>query len=64
MNAVLSVSFSVYCFHLTGQIYFDDLHQDKDYNPWRSYRQSKLANVLFTRELAKRLQGTVAFSNP
>ncbi|XP_036962394.1 retinol dehydrogenase 12-like [Acanthopagrus latus] len=44
--------------HERGQIYFDDLHQDKDYNPWRSYRQSKLANVLFTRELAKRLQGT------
>ncbi|XP_073327851.1 retinol dehydrogenase 12-like [Pagrus major] len=44
--------------HEKGQIYFDDIHQDKDYNPWRSYRQSKLANVLFTRELAKKLQGT------
>lgn len=44
--------------HERGQIYFDDIHQDKDYNPWKSYSQSKLANVLFTRELAKRLQGT------
>lgn len=44
--------------HEKGQIHFDDINQDKDYKPWRSYSQSKLANVLFTRELAKRLQGT------
>ncbi|XP_070827875.1 retinol dehydrogenase 12-like [Chaetodon trifascialis] len=44
--------------HERGQIYFDDIHQEKDYSPWKSYRQSKLANVLFTRELAHRLQGT------
>lgn len=44
--------------HERGQIYFDDINLDKDYNPWKSYRQSKLANVLFTRELAKRLHGT------
>ncbi|XP_031716847.1 retinol dehydrogenase 11-like isoform X1 [Anarrhichthys ocellatus] len=46
------------CFHSTGQIYFDDIHQEKDYHPWKSYAQSKLANVLFTRKLAKKLQGT------
>ncbi|XP_071388307.1 retinol dehydrogenase 12-like [Centroberyx affinis] len=44
--------------HERGQIYFDDIHQDKDYHPWKCYGQSKLANVLFTRELATRLQGT------
>ncbi|KAM7396698.1 hypothetical protein PAMP_019721 [Pampus punctatissimus] len=44
--------------HENGQIYFDDINQDKDYHPWKSYSQSKLANVLFTRELAKKLQGT------
>ncbi|KAK9516703.1 hypothetical protein VZT92_024621 [Zoarces viviparus] len=44
--------------HQRGQIYFDDIHQEKDYRPWKSYAQSKLANVLFTRELAKKLQGT------
>lgn len=44
--------------HERGQIYFDDINQEKDYQPWKSYGQSKLANVLFTRELAKRLQGT------
>ncbi|KAJ8344068.1 hypothetical protein SKAU_G00313970 [Synaphobranchus kaupii] len=44
--------------HEKGKIYFDDINQDKDYNPTYSYRQSKLANVLFSRELASRLQGT------
>ncbi|XP_047453258.1 retinol dehydrogenase 13-like [Mugil cephalus] len=44
--------------HERGQIYFDDINQEKQYNPWKSYSQSKLANVLFTRELANRLQGT------
>lgn len=45
----------------TGKIYFDDINLEKDYHPWKSYRQSKLANVLFTRELAKRLQGTIFY---
>ncbi|XP_037306678.1 retinol dehydrogenase 14-like [Pungitius pungitius] len=44
--------------HERGQIYFDDIHQEKDYQPWKSYSRSKLANVLLTRELANKLQGT------
>jgi NAD(P)-dependent dehydrogenase (short-subunit alcohol dehydrogenase family) len=44
--------------HRVGKIDFDDLNLDKDYTPFKSYAQSKLANVLFTRELAKRLKGT------
>lgn len=48
------------CVH-TGEIYFDDINLEKDYHPWKSYRQSKLANVLFTRELAKRLEGIVHY---
>ncbi len=31
---------------------------EKDYNPFKSYQRSKVCNVLFTRALAKRLQGT------
>jgi NAD(P)-dependent dehydrogenase (short-subunit alcohol dehydrogenase family) len=31
---------------------------EKSYNGWSAYTQSKLANVLFTKELAKRLEGT------
>lgn len=34
------------------------MHSVQSYEPWVAYRQSKLCNVLFTRELAKRLQGT------
>ncbi|XP_069019314.1 retinol dehydrogenase 13-like [Embiotoca jacksoni] len=44
--------------HERGYIYFNDINQDKDYHPWKSYSQSKLANVLFTKELANRMQGT------
>ncbi|MEU9128422.1 oxidoreductase [Kitasatospora sp. NPDC048540] len=34
---------------------FDDLNSEKSYRPWRAYQQSKLANLLFTRELQHRL---------
>lgn len=44
--------------HETGRIHFDDINLDKDYDGDVSYRQTKLANVLFCRELAARLQGT------
>ncbi|XP_061414468.1 retinol dehydrogenase 13-like isoform X1 [Lethenteron reissneri] len=44
--------------HTRGKIHFDDINLDQNYNPGTSYNQSKLANVLFTRELARRLQGT------
>jgi NAD(P)-dependent dehydrogenase (short-subunit alcohol dehydrogenase family) len=41
-----------------GQIYRDDLMSEKSYNKYRAYGQSKLANILFSNELAKRLEGT------
>jgi NAD(P)-dependent dehydrogenase (short-subunit alcohol dehydrogenase family) len=37
---------------------FDDIEGKKRYNGWVAYGQSKLANVMFTYELARRLQGT------
>jgi NAD(P)-dependent dehydrogenase (short-subunit alcohol dehydrogenase family) len=42
--------------HYWGRIDFDDLNSEKRYNPTRAYGQSKLANLLFIRELARRLQ--------
>lgn len=44
--------------HKKGKINFQDLNSDKEYDPGKAYDQSKLANVLFTKELAKRLEGT------
>jgi retinol dehydrogenase 14 len=41
-----------------GRIDFEDLQGEKSYSGARAYSQSKLANVLFTYELARRLQGT------
>ena len=41
--------------HLGGHIDFDDLMGEKGYGGWKAYAQSKLANVLFTQELARRL---------
>ncbi|CAG4933744.1 oxidoreductase [Acidithrix sp. C25] len=37
-----------------GTIDFDDLNANENYSPWKSYSQSKLANLLFARELSKR----------
>jgi NAD(P)-dependent dehydrogenase (short-subunit alcohol dehydrogenase family) len=43
--------------HKGGVIDFDDLTWDRrTYDAWAAYRQSKLANLLFTLELARRLQ--------
>ncbi|XP_073440612.1 retinol dehydrogenase 14 [Dendrobates tinctorius] len=41
-----------------GEINFDDLNSEKDYSRSFAYSRSKLANILFTRELARRLEGT------
>lgn len=40
--------------HHLGSIDFDSFRGEKPYRPIRAYAQSKLANVLFTRELARR----------
>jgi len=44
--------------HNRGDIYFDDLQLEQKYGTFRAYGQSKLANVLFARELAKRTADT------
>jgi NAD(P)-dependent dehydrogenase (short-subunit alcohol dehydrogenase family) len=42
--------------HYVGRIDFDDLNAEKSYNAVRAYGQSKLANLLFVRELQRRLE--------
>ena len=40
--------------HVMGRIRFDDPEFRRSYRGWAAYSQSKLANILFTRELARR----------
>jgi NAD(P)-dependent dehydrogenase (short-subunit alcohol dehydrogenase family) len=49
--------------HATGRIDFDDLQGERSYSGARAYNQSKLANVLFTYELARRLRSTSVTAN-
>lgn len=44
-------------------IRFDDLQMEKAYSAMTVYGHSKLANILFTRELARRLEGTGVTAN-
>lgn len=46
-----------------GRIDFDDLQAERGYEQSRVYSQSKLANVMFTYELAERLAGTGVTAN-
>lgn len=46
--------------HHRGSIDFDNLDGKKRYKPFAIYAQSKLANLLFTYELARRLSGVMA----
>ena len=46
--------------HKPGRIDFDDLQGEKRYRKWIAYAQSKLANLLFTYELQRRLEAAGA----
>lgn len=46
-----------------GGIDFDNLSGAAGYTPWLAYGQSKLANLLFARQLARRLEGTGRTAN-
>lgn len=44
-------------------MHFDDLMLEKSYTPIKAYQQSKLANILFTKELSKKLKGNKIFKS-
>jgi NAD(P)-dependent dehydrogenase (short-subunit alcohol dehydrogenase family) len=44
--------------HYKGKINFEDISLTKNWAGYKAYEQSKLGNVLFTIELAKKLEGT------
>jgi len=49
--------------HTGVSINFDDIQGKQRYSGWRAYKQSKLANILFTDELARRLEGSGVTAN-
>jgi retinol dehydrogenase-14 len=49
--------------HAGAALDFDDLQGERSYSPIGAYSQSKLANILFTYELARRLAGTGVTAN-
>lgn len=49
--------------HRNATVDFDDLQGNVRFGPWKAYGQSKLCNILFTTELAKRLAGTGITAN-
>ena len=49
--------------HRNATLDFDDLQTTRGYNGWKAYQRSKLANILFTRALARRLAGTGVTAN-
>jgi NAD(P)-dependent dehydrogenase (short-subunit alcohol dehydrogenase family) len=49
--------------HLAAKINFDDLQLEQKFSGWAAYCTSKLMNVLFTKELARKLTGTGVTAN-
>jgi len=44
--------------HLGATVPFDDLNAERSYRGFGRYKETKLANILFTNELARRLEGS------
>ena len=49
--------------HTAARLDLDDLQLEYGWQSWRAYANSKLANILFTRELARRLEGSAVTAN-
>ena len=49
--------------HRGARLNFDDLQSARDYSAFKVYGRTKLCNILFTRELARRLQETGVTAN-
>lgn len=49
--------------HVYGKIHFEDINLEKKFSQIKAYGQSKLANILFTTELARRLDPNIVTAN-
>ena len=59
-SRIVNVSSGV---HTNGRIDFDDLQMERGFDGWQAYGNSKLANALFTCELARRLDPAAVTAN-
>jgi NAD(P)-dependent dehydrogenase (short-subunit alcohol dehydrogenase family) len=60
---IVMVSSMGHYFSVPGGINFDNLSGERHYDPWTFYGRSKLANLLMSNELARRLAGTTVTAN-
>ena len=60
---IVNLSSSVQGYMFAGKFNFDNMNSECSYGPVAAYCASKLANVLFTRSLAKRLEGSGITTN-
>jgi WW domain-containing oxidoreductase len=60
---IVMVSSEAHRYAPRGGIDFDNLKGEKSYRPWSGYARSKLANLLFAKQLARRLDGTGKTAN-
>lgn len=60
---VVMVSSAAHRFAPRGGIDFDNLRGERSYQPWTGYARSKFANLLFAKELARRLTGSGKTAN-
>jgi NAD(P)-dependent dehydrogenase (short-subunit alcohol dehydrogenase family) len=60
---VVMLSSSAHMMAPKGGIEFDNLSGATGYSPWKQYGQSKMANLLFAKELARRFEGTKRVAN-
>ena len=62
-SRIVVVSSSAHWQTTSSYFKFDNINSEKYYRKWDAYGQSKLANILFARELTKRLEGTGVTAN-
>jgi NAD(P)-dependent dehydrogenase (short-subunit alcohol dehydrogenase family) len=60
---VVMLSSTAHTYAPPGGIQFDNLSGERSYSPMTAYGQSKMANLLFAKELARRLAGTGKTAN-
>jgi short-subunit dehydrogenase len=62
-SRIVNVSSDLHTKSYNGGIAFDTINDEKQYSKFKAYGQSKLANILFTRELVKRLNNSNVYIN-